>query len=122
MKCRFCRADCDRIERLTRRARDQIRAANPACNDVPRAVIVRALLRQGFDLVATREIVGTYPSATEPPILVSYRISAVDSARLAQVCDLLKGRSLWLCFPKRGIWYSGRSQRTVPAASSSIRR
>jgi DNA-binding transcriptional MerR regulator len=93
MKCRFYRVDYDRIERLTRRARKHIRATTPTCKDVPRAVIVRALLRQGFELVETRELVATYPSATEPPIAVSYKISPVDSARLAQVCDLLKGRS-----------------------------
>jgi hypothetical protein len=94
MKCRFYRADYDRIERLTRRARKHIRAATPTCKDVPRAVIVRALLRQGFELVETRELVGTYPAAPKPPIAVAYWISTADAARLSQVCDLLKGRSL----------------------------
>jgi hypothetical protein len=68
-----------------------------ARRDVPRAVLLRALVNQGLDLTETREI--TEEARTiESLSIVDYRIASADLTRLYRLQKRLKDR--WPCSPK----------------------
>jgi hypothetical protein len=92
-QCRFSESDRARIEALGVRLRRSIKDTQPAQMGISRAALLRGLLRQGLDLVKTRELTGDHVSREEPLVVLAFRIGADDSRRLDELRHTLKAQS-----------------------------
>jgi hypothetical protein len=92
-QCRLSESDRARIDALGERLRRSIKDTQPQHLGISRAALLRGLLRQGLDLVKTREIEANRISREERLVVLSFRIGADDSARLDELRHTLKARS-----------------------------
>lgn len=93
-------SDRARIGALGARLRRSIKDTQPQHLRISRAALLRGLLRQGLDLVKTREIEANRVSREERLVILSFRIGADDSARLDELRHTLKARSPLRELPK----------------------